>query len=504
MKSTQIRVGVWLCLATGAACGGVRGPAGGASDANVPEVGTSPSHDAATACVPEHTISCACIGGSTGVQVCNPAGTAYGVCACSGGEAGTLDAGCVSGTLACLGATPETCVATQWVLWAACEGAEPICLHGACVECAPGATRCSAGTAEICDVAGGWQPQAACSCTETFCGGACIDSQSDPHNCGGCAHDCYGGTCLAGACQPVTLATEQISPFAIAVDPSFVYWTSSAASGAVVKMALDGGAFTTLASEQNYPGHIAVDTKNVYWANGVRGEADAGMGPNGTVVALNLVSGTITTLATGLYSPDTIVAMNGLVAWDDWGNWESASNAGSVVVDTVGGTPMTLATGQYVPTGLALSATALYWCNQEDTNPGDGVVFSLARPLGSTPPATLSSVPPSGMSSPMYVAIDTKNIYWTDFTSGTVMATPLAGGAETTLATGIAPYGIATDGVSVYWSDWGAGDIVRVTIDGGATTTLVSGQDNPLTIALDSTRVYWASYNRGTVLSVAK
>jgi len=504
MMSARLRMCLWLALASGAACGGTVGTNAGVSDASVRDVGTSPPRDGGTACIPGHSISCACIGGSTGLQACNPAGTAYGVCECSGVEGGTPDAGCVSGTLACLGATPETCVATQWVLSAPCGRTQPICLQGACVQCAPGATRCSGGTAELCDVAGAWQPQAACSCTETFCDGACIDSQSDPHNCGGCAHDCYGGGCVAGACQPATLASGQVSPFAIAVDPNYVYWTNSAASGSVVKMALDGGAFTTLASGQNYPGHIAVDTKNAYWANGVRGEADAGMGPNGTVVAFALASGTITTLTTGLYSPDSVVAVNGLVAWDDWGNWEDASNAGSVVVETLGGSPMTLATGQYAPTGLALSSTALYWCNQADTNPGDGVVFSLARPLGSAPPATLASIPSSGMSSPMYVAIDTKNIYWTDFTTGAVMATPLSGGAETTLATGIAPYGIATDGISVYWSDWGAGNIVRVTIDGGAITTLVSGQDNPLTIALDSTRVYWASYNRGTVLSVAK
>src|SRR5437764_9527129 len=31
------------------------------------------------------------------------------------------------------------------------------------------------------------------------------DVHVDPRNCGSCGHDCHGGACAAGVCQPVTL-----------------------------------------------------------------------------------------------------------------------------------------------------------------------------------------------------------------------------------------------------------------------------------------------------------
>jgi hypothetical protein len=37
-------------------------------------------------------------------------------------------------------------------------------------------------------------------------GGSCAAATTtDPHNCGGCGHDCLGGACAAGVCQPVAI-----------------------------------------------------------------------------------------------------------------------------------------------------------------------------------------------------------------------------------------------------------------------------------------------------------
>src|SRR5204863_597521 len=35
---------------------------------------------------------------------------------------------------------------------------------------------------------------------------ACVDLTSDAKNCGTCGHDCLGGTCMEGQCQPVLIA----------------------------------------------------------------------------------------------------------------------------------------------------------------------------------------------------------------------------------------------------------------------------------------------------------
>ena len=522
MKTTLAATIFPFFLSALSACGGVGEVTGsvgfdGGVDGKIVTSDAHPADHTTTRCTPGHTISCACLGGTTGTQTCDVTGGAYGACAC-GGDAGTdgrappdssFDAGCTNGASACLGAIPEECTAGMWVTSAACSGADPVCLHGACVQCAPSATRCSGGTPETCSDAGSWQPQAACACTEILCAGSCIDAQTDIHNCGACGHDCLGGACLLGVCQPATIASQQSAPFAVTVDDSYIYWTNRIANGSVVKMAKgapDGGTVSTLASGLDFPAHIAVDTKNVYWT-GVNqsGILDASS-PTGAVLEVGLDGGTVVTLVSGLFAPDNVVAQGGEVFWDDWGNQSGPQNLGSVgrVPAGGGGTPVTLASSQWSPTGLAVSASALYWCNQSDPNPNDPVVFSLAAPFAPSTSVDLAFEPASGASNPVYVAIDSVNVYWTDFNYGMVMAVPLAGGTPVTLAMGEAPYGIATDGSSVYWSDWGNGTVMKIALNGGVITTLASEQDNPLTIAVDATRVYWASYNRGTVLSIAK
>jgi hypothetical protein len=41
----------------------------------------------------------------------------------------------------------------------------------------------------------------ACSDTQTACGSKCVDTSSDPNNCGDCGNSCNGGACVAGSCQ---------------------------------------------------------------------------------------------------------------------------------------------------------------------------------------------------------------------------------------------------------------------------------------------------------------
>jgi DNA-binding beta-propeller fold protein YncE len=69
---------------------------------------------------------------------------------------------------------------------------------------------------------------------------------------------------------PTVLASGQLDPYGIALDPQgqFVYWTNYV-GGTVMKTRADGsGPVVTVASQQNAPAAISVDDAYVYWGAG--------------------------------------------------------------------------------------------------------------------------------------------------------------------------------------------------------------------------------------------
>lgn len=97
-------------------------------------------------------------------------------------------------------------------------------------------------------------------------------SSDDPHNCGTCGHDCLGGACRAGVCQPVTLARgEEIHD--LAIGETDAYWINE--GGDVRSVALAGGSPVTLATgfptrDWTYAdiekGAVTQDAEHVYFA----------------------------------------------------------------------------------------------------------------------------------------------------------------------------------------------------------------------------------------------
>jgi hypothetical protein len=180
--------------------------------------------------------------------------------------------------------------------------------------------------------------------------------------------------------------------------------------------------------------------------------------------------------------------------------------AGAAIVVGCSGGPKTLASGQGGLGPIAARNGFLYWSQNDNI---------VKVPTGGGSPVTLAS----GQQVPSSLAVDDRNVYWTNSgvdacsttvacgsPDGSVVMVPVAGGAPTTLATGLcSPDSIAIDADSVYFVDLGVGQVLKVPIGGGAPTTLATGQPFLGVLAVDSTTVYWTTTDpTGTTGVVAK
>jgi hypothetical protein len=126
---------------------------------------------------------------------------------------------CAPGATRCSGNTPQLC--NDAGAWADNGAACPyVCTAGACGgSCAPGATRCNANTPQLCNASGAWADNgSACPyvCTAGACGGSCVPGTKEcngntPQLCNNagawadngsaCPYVCTAGVC-GGSCTP--------------------------------------------------------------------------------------------------------------------------------------------------------------------------------------------------------------------------------------------------------------------------------------------------------------
>ena len=74
----------------------------------------------------------------------------------------------------------------------------------------------------------------------TPCEGGALELATSSKNCGACGHDCRGGECLEGVCDPAFVATGQQSPSGLALDEDYVYWANQTATGTVSRVSKTG------------------------------------------------------------------------------------------------------------------------------------------------------------------------------------------------------------------------------------------------------------------------
>jgi len=270
---------------------------------------------------------------------------------------------------------------------------------------------------------------------------------------------------------PRPLAYDE--PQSIVVDGTSVYWTDI---NNVNKVPLHGGNRTILASG-NYLTRIAVDAVNVYAVS------------LGDVVRVPIDGGALTTLASGSNDIRSLVTDGNYVYWVeipgplqeflvDGGLVLRANNGPVMKVPVGGGTAITLAADQGGPFGIAVNARNVYW-----TNIGDGTVMRV--PLAGGAPTMVAS----GQRNPAQIALDATSIYWT--TDIAVLKAPLEGGPPVRVTSAnsalldVAP--VIMDG-TVYWLD--ASGLASTTFDGSRRPT-VSLVPDAFGFALSGADVYW-------------
>ena len=285
------------------------------------------------------------------------------------------------------------------------------------------------------------------------------------------------------------------------------------------------------ASGLGQPEHLLLDERALVWANKTQG----------TLMSLELATGEVRTLATGISGPEHALAMTDAHVY--WAGWRD----GTVMrVPRAGGDPELVASiaASSLPCGMAVSATHLYWTlfggalqrvaldggAVEDltwatsSGPSSPIVsgdflyvssFSGAVDrlrIGPAADAALSStwerlVTIDGSRGGLLViAVDDQHVYGAVTNDSIVFRAPLAGGAIQILAEDLQPSDLEIAGGSLYMARAGAYGLARMPLAGGPIERLAMDSDS-WSLAVGADRVYWSSHGgvdslAGTVRSI--
>ncbi len=151
--------------------------------------------------------------------------------------------------------------------------------------------------------------------------------------------------------------------------------------------------------------------------------------------------------------------------------------------------PYPVIEGEVEVIGIALDATHIYW-----TTGMDGAV--RRRPLAGGNIETLY------MGWPVYIDVRGPRLYWSDYSTGEIWSSDLAGGDQVVLGNVTTASGIAADDGGVYVTELDSGGDILFLPSGGGMTTIVSSRDEPEEVALRGNTLYWTEAGGGALYSM--
>jgi len=310
------------------------------------------------------------------------------------------------------------------------------------------------------------------------------DTRSAKAHCGACGHDCLGGACADGRCQPVVVASLEEGVSSFALKEGILYASADASSDPSGFKRLDMRGPTPVPMEtpsienSPYGPTLHVGTKALILCDYV------------SVQSLSLETWAITSLFDGQDILDACAAGGGAVWWTSeslGGDPSTPASLSRVREDGAGG--VTTEEGPSNAWGLVLVADEQGVYMWDDAS---GVL--LRHPPDGSSPVPVPNTPPSGGT---VLASDAKNIYlggYDDANDNALFAVPRDGGAPVHLGK-IGPQvsnGV-TDAQYAYLADYVRATVSRVPLAGGEEEVIAAGQDlqsqHPLYV--DERAVYW-------------
>jgi hypothetical protein len=220
---------------------------------------------------------------------------------------------------------------------------------------------------------------------------------------------------VAGGAPSTVVAAPLAYGVRILVHGNQLYWSDG--QGDVSTVALAGGSPRLVAS--GLTGDFAVDDSNLYATilgepgdSGADAQDDGGAASGtGSVVAVPLAGGPVTTLASQQHRPGDPVVSGGTIYWINGSTSGVDTYFADGTIRTMsapGATPSTLASGETGPSELTLIGTTLYWIN------GENSMFAATirkLPAGGSPTDVVRTSPP-GIYGAQGFTVDATRVYW--------------------------------------------------------------------------------------------
>jgi hypothetical protein len=282
----------------------------------------------------------------------------------------------------------------------------------------------------------------------------------------------------------VTLASSQRGPTGIAVSNGYVYWTDRD-SFSVKKVPVEGGNVTVIARGPNGADlyGIAVDGGFVYYTDF----------HFGTVNRVSINGGTVQVLAQNQDDPRSILVRDGYVYWAEYllGNIKRIHSDGSGSVEVV-------LRRRVGVSDMAINGSNIYWAEGAIQGADVSRIGRASIPNG-TATATLFVK----TIKPWSLTIRGGFLFWTEYRWGGVYKVPLNPGTiEIVNEPGLPldDFMITSDDQNVYWTEVTSGNIMAAPVTGGPVTVLASNRTGPFDIASDGKHLVWTEREAGNVM----